>query len=113
MVDQKRGAVLLCSHLGNVDLCRVLSHQQRGLKLTVLVHTRHAQAFNDMLAALDPRSQMNLMQVTEMTLTTAMLLSERVAACRIRRHHAQTGCRSRASRAWRWRHFSAARPPSR
>lgn len=80
MVDQKRGAVLLCSHLGNVDLCRVLSHQQRGLKLTVLVHTRHAQAFNDMLAALDPRSQMNLMQVTEMTPATAMLLSERVAA---------------------------------
>lgn len=79
LLDEKRGALLLCSHLGNVDLCRVLSHQQRGLKLTVLVHTRHARAFNDMLARLDPRSQMNLMQVTEMTPATAMLLSERVA----------------------------------
>jgi predicted LPLAT superfamily acyltransferase len=79
MLAEGRGALLLCSHLGNVDLCRVLSHQQSGLKLTVLVHTRHARAFNDMLAALDPRSQMNLMQVTEMTPVTAMLLSERVA----------------------------------
>lgn len=79
MLEQGQGAVLLCSHLGNVDLCRVLSHQQQGLKLTVLVHTRHARAFNDMLAAIDPRSQMNLMQVTEMTPATAMLLSERVA----------------------------------
>ncbi len=79
MIEERRGAVLLCSHLGNVDLCRVLSHQQKGLQLTVLVHTRHAQAFNDMLAKIDPRSQMNLLQVTDMTPATAMLLAERVA----------------------------------
>lgn len=78
LLDQKRGAVLLCAHLGNMDLCRVLSHAQPGLKLTVLVHTRHARAFNEMLAAIDPRSQMNLMQVTEMTPATAMLLAEKV-----------------------------------
>ncbi len=79
MIEEKRGAVLICAHLGNADLCRVLSRQQSGLKLTVLVHTRHAKAFNDMLGALDPRSQMNLMQVTEMTPATAMLLAEKVA----------------------------------
>ncbi len=79
MLEEKRGAVLLCSHLGNTDLCRVLSHAQQGLKLTVLVHTRHAKAFNEMMAAIDPRSQMNLMQVTEMNPATAMLLSEKVA----------------------------------
>ncbi len=78
LLEQKRGAVLLCAHLGNMDLCRVLSHAQPGLKLTVLVHTRHARAFNEMLAAIDPRSQMNLMQVTEMTPATAMLLAEKV-----------------------------------
>ncbi|MFP5394299.1 MAG: acyltransferase [Gammaproteobacteria bacterium] len=79
LIAERRGALLVCSHLGNTDLCRALSHQVEGLKLTVLVHTRHAQAFNTMLGALDPRSQMNLMQVTEMTPATAMLLSERVA----------------------------------
>jgi predicted LPLAT superfamily acyltransferase len=79
LIEEKRGAVLVCSHLGNADLSRVLSHQVEGLKLTVLVHTRHARAFNDMLARLDARSQMNLMQVTEMNPATAMLLSEKVA----------------------------------
>jgi predicted LPLAT superfamily acyltransferase len=78
MVGQRRGALLVCSHLGNLDLCRALSLRTPGLKVTVLVHTRHAQAFNDMLARLDPRSQLNLMQVTEMTPAMAMQLSERV-----------------------------------
>jgi predicted LPLAT superfamily acyltransferase len=79
MIAEGRGALLVCSHLGNLDLCRVLSQQTPGLKLTVLVHTRHARAFNDMLAQLDPRSQLNLLQVTEVTPATAMMLSERVA----------------------------------
>ena len=79
MIAEGRGALLMCSHLGNLDLCRVLSQQTPGLKLTVLVHTRHARAFNDMLAQLDPRSQLNLLQVTEVTPATAMMLSERVA----------------------------------
>lgn len=79
ILDQKRGALLICSHLGNLELCRVLSRRRRDLNLTVLVHTKHAQAFNRMLAALDPGSQLNLMQVTEMTPATAMLLSEKVA----------------------------------
>jgi predicted LPLAT superfamily acyltransferase len=78
MVAQRRGALLLCSHLGNLDLCRALSLRTPGLKINVLVHTRHAQAFNDMLAKLDPRSQLNLMQVTEMTPAMAMQLSERI-----------------------------------
>lgn len=76
---KKRGALLICSHLGNLELCRVLSSQRSELRLTVLVHTKHAQAFNQMLAALNPNSQLNLMQVTEMTPATAMLLSEKIA----------------------------------
>ena len=79
LLEHKRGALLLCAHLGNMDLCRVLAQSQPGLKLTVLVHTRHARAFNEMLAAIDPRSQMNLMQVSEMTPATAMLLADKVA----------------------------------
>jgi predicted LPLAT superfamily acyltransferase len=74
-----KGGLLICAHLGNLELCRVMSRQRSDIKLTVLVHTRHAQAFNDMLGRLNPESQLNLMQVTEMSPATAMLLSERVA----------------------------------
>lgn len=78
-IAEKRGTLLICSHLGNLELCRVLSRQRSDLKLTVLVHTKHAQAFNQMLGKLDLASQLNLLQVTEMTPATAMLLSERIA----------------------------------
>lgn len=78
LISEKRGALLICSHFGNLELCRVLSRQHRKMRLTILVHTKHARAFNQMLAALDPQSQLNLMQVTEMTPATAMLLSEKI-----------------------------------
>ncbi len=71
--------LLPISHLGNLELCRVLSRQRSGLRLTVLVHTKHAPAFNRMLATLAPDSQLNLLQVTEITPATAMQLSEKIA----------------------------------
>jgi predicted LPLAT superfamily acyltransferase len=73
------GGVLVCSHLGNVELTRVLSRQRNDIKSTVLVHTKHAQAFNRLMGKLNPESQTNLLQVTEMTPATAMMLSERVS----------------------------------
>lgn len=74
-----RGGLLVCTHLGNLELCRVMAREHPALKITVLVHTKHAQAFNRMLAQLDARSQMNLMQVTEMSPATAMVLADKVA----------------------------------
>lgn len=74
-----QGALLVCAHLGNLDLCRALSLRTPGLRVTVLVHTKHAQAFNAMLGKLDPRSQLNLLQVTDMGPAMAMDLSERIA----------------------------------
>ncbi len=79
LIAEKRGALILCSHLGNLDLCRVLSSQHAGIKLTVLVHTKHAQAFNHLLDTLNPASQLNLMQVTEISAATAIILAEKVA----------------------------------
>ena len=64
-IAAKSGGLLICCHLGNLELCRVLSKQMPGLKLTVLTHTKHAARFNRLLAQLDPESQLNLMEVTD------------------------------------------------
>ena len=77
-VKAGRGGLLICTHLGNLELCRVVSLQSAGMHLTVMVHTKHARAFNKMLAQLAPDSTLNLMQVTEMSPATAIELSERV-----------------------------------
>jgi predicted LPLAT superfamily acyltransferase len=72
------GGLFICSHLGNLELCRILSNKRSGLKLTVLIHNKHAKAFNQLLAKLNPASQFNLMQVTEISPATAIALINKV-----------------------------------
>ncbi|MDR2365007.1 MAG: acyltransferase [Zoogloeaceae bacterium] len=82
LLEEKRGALLITAHLGNLELCRHLTRKRKQMKLSVLVHTRHAERFNQMLRALNPEAEHNveLMQVDSMDFTTAMLLSERINA---------------------------------
>ncbi len=78
-IAARRGGIFICAHFGNLELCRVMSRRQPGLKLTVLTHTLHAEKFNRLLARLDPQSEINLLQVTEITPATAMVLAAKVA----------------------------------
>jgi predicted LPLAT superfamily acyltransferase len=77
-IAAKRGALLICCHIGNLELCRVMSMRQPGLKLTVMLHTKHAPKFNQLLAQLNPHSQLNIMQVTELTPATAVFLMDKI-----------------------------------
>jgi predicted LPLAT superfamily acyltransferase len=77
-IRAERGALFICCHLGNLELCRVMSKRHPGLKLTVLLHTKNAARFNRLLARINPDSQLDILQVTELTPVTAALLKERV-----------------------------------
>jgi predicted LPLAT superfamily acyltransferase len=79
VLDSGKGALLLGSHLGNLEICRALAQFRPGLRLRVLVHTRHAQNFNRLLARLDPKSQVSLQQVTELGVAEAAELASWVA----------------------------------
>lgn len=78
-IAQGRGGLVIVSHLGNIEMGRGLSHTRPGLKRTVLVHTKHAEAFNRLLGEINPESALNLVQVTDMTPATAIDLNEKVA----------------------------------
>ncbi len=73
-----KGGVLLASHLGNIEVCRALGSMHRGLKLNVIVHTKHADAFNRLLAKKNAQSTVALIEATEIGMETAMLLRDRV-----------------------------------
>ncbi|MCE9680349.1 glycosyltransferase family 2 protein [Shewanella sp. AS1] len=73
------GAVLLVSHLGNLELCRAISIHQRKVKVNVMVLTQNAENFNRVLKQLNPDSDLNLIQVTELGPSTSMLLHEKIA----------------------------------
>ncbi|QQX79887.1 glycosyltransferase family 2 protein [Shewanella sp. KX20019] len=83
LVDQLKtgkGAVLLVSHLGNLELCRAISIHQRKVKVNVMVLTEHAENFNRVLQQLNPDSALNLIQVTELGPSTSILLQQKIDA---------------------------------
>ncbi|NML42582.1 acyltransferase [Ramlibacter sp. G-1-2-2] len=80
LLAQGRGALLVTAHIGCLELCQALANRLPGLRLTVLVHTRHAERFNAILKRLNPASQVTLLQVTEVDASTAVELERRVQA---------------------------------
>ncbi len=74
-----RGGLLIASHLGNMEVCRALGQLSLGLKLNVLVHTKHAPNFNRLLNRVGPESSVLLIQTTEVDPATAMMLYNRIA----------------------------------
>lgn len=76
---QGRGAVIVTGHIGCMELCRVSAERHRGVRLNVLVHTKHAERFNRLLQRLHPDSEVRLIQVTDVNPATAMLLADKVA----------------------------------
>jgi predicted LPLAT superfamily acyltransferase len=80
LLAQGRGALLVTAHVGCLELCQALATQLPQLRLTVLVHTRHAERFNAILRRLNPASRIELLQVTDVSAATAVELERRVRA---------------------------------
>lgn len=80
VVERGGGALLIVSHLGNLEVCRALANESRRVALNILVHTRHAEKFNRLMRSVDEKNQFNLIQVTEVSPATAMMLREKLDA---------------------------------
>jgi len=73
-----RGAVLISAHIGNLEMTRALAQTHGLARITAVVHTRHAQRFNDLLARVNPAFTTNLLQVGDIGPDTALMLRERI-----------------------------------
>jgi predicted LPLAT superfamily acyltransferase len=78
VIEQNKGIVLLGSHLGNIELCRAMSRHHAHLKINALVFTEHAQRFNTVMQAVNPSSELNLIQVSEIGPDTAIMLQQKL-----------------------------------
>ena len=74
-----KGGLWITSHIGNMEVCRAISQKQRDFRMTVLVHTRHAKNFNRLLHEVDPPQSIELLEVSEFNVASAMLLQERIS----------------------------------
>jgi len=79
-IRKGQGVVLLGSHLGNLEVCRLIADFNKTIHINVLVHTKHAPKFNRLLKRISDNSRLNLIQVTEVTPATSMLLSDKIDA---------------------------------
>ncbi|TAK59768.1 hypothetical protein [Methylobacter sp.] len=77
-IKANKGAILLGSHLGNLEVCRVIADMDDAPRINVLVYTKHAEKFNRLLRQTNENSSLNLIQVTDISAATAMLLSDKI-----------------------------------
>lgn len=78
LLTNKKGALIIGSHLGNLEVCRALSNDNTRAKFNVLVFTEHAQKFNDFINELNDDVKVNLIEVTEMGPDLAIMLQEKI-----------------------------------
>jgi len=70
LLSQRRGALLLGAHLGSFDALRVLSHRD-GVRVNVLMYTRHAPHINRIFAELSPDVDLRVIHAEPDSVRTA------------------------------------------
>lgn len=70
--------LILTAHIGNMELSRILASRQPGVRINILLHSTHAERFNRMLRQLNPDSQINLLQVTDLNPASVMQLAAKI-----------------------------------
>jgi predicted LPLAT superfamily acyltransferase len=73
-----QGALLIGSHLGNIEMMRALASKYRLATVNAVLHTKHAQRFNTLLLNANANFGINFIQVTHLGPQTAILLKEKI-----------------------------------
>jgi len=76
--NKEQGAIFIGSHLGNLEVCRALSHGRYQTRINVLVFTHHAVEFNKVMQQINPDINVDLIQVSDVGADLAILLKERI-----------------------------------
>ncbi|MDR1929555.1 MAG: hypothetical protein LBQ44_02890 [Treponema sp.] len=82
-LEEGRGAALICSHIGNMELLRALADYKRtGLSREVPVTSvaDFNTFFNDMIQSLNPRSKLRIINANEIGPETVIFLGEQISA---------------------------------
>jgi len=73
-----RGAVLIGSHLGNLEMTRALAGRERAAVINAVVYTDHARRFNALLERASGEFHTRLIQVSQVGPETAILLRDKI-----------------------------------
>ncbi|MBN2342652.1 MAG: hypothetical protein JXX29_16535 [Deltaproteobacteria bacterium] len=74
-LDRRIGVLLLGAHMGSFDSLRVLC-QDRDVKVNAVMYLDNAQRFNNLLRAVNPNSQLNIINLKDRNIDGVMELKE-------------------------------------
>lgn len=77
-VNEGQGGLILVAHHGNLDVVNALSERHPDLDLTVIMHTRNARKFNELLERATGRRQPEVLEVSEISPASAQRLDARI-----------------------------------
>lgn len=78
IIEKRQGSLILGSHFGNLEYSRGIASRHPELVMNVLTYDQHASKFAGLMANSEPESRLNLIQVTDLNLSLALDLRERV-----------------------------------
>ncbi|WP_448096959.1 LpxL/LpxP family acyltransferase [Luteibacter yeojuensis] len=73
----RRGQLLVCTHLGNLDVCRAMAEIGEGVALNVLMHLPNAAHFNRLLGESGDK-RLRLMHVGDLDTAAMLELAQRM-----------------------------------
>ncbi len=77
LIASGHGALIIGSHLGNLELTRALAANHQTV-INAVVYTDHAQRFHQMLAKANMKFGVNLIQVSHFGSDTAIMLKDKI-----------------------------------
>ncbi len=76
--DSGQGAVILTSHLGNMEMTRGLMTDIEFIKLNALVYNRNAAHINDIIRRNNPRAGSDIIDIADFGPQTALVLDNKI-----------------------------------
>jgi predicted LPLAT superfamily acyltransferase len=77
-LEKGRGVLMLTAHLGCLEVCRALASFRTDVKLNILVHSKNAARVNALLQPMNLHRSLELVEVTEVSPATAILLNSKI-----------------------------------
>lgn len=78
--SEKRGAVILTAHIGNLEFARALSGLRPDIVVNALVFTKNSKKIGQELEKLNPKYRVNLIEVTDVNMPLAITLRQKIDA---------------------------------
>lgn len=78
LIESKRGALLIGSHLGNLEVMRALASRKHNRSIHAVVNTTHAQRFQEIMKSTGEHFGQNQFEVDAIDPGTAIVLKEKI-----------------------------------